>query len=440
MAAPYDALGPWVVAPADRTQPLCGHQRADVVVVGGGYTGLSTALCLREEGADVALLEADFAGSGASGRNAGHLTPTIGKDLPTLLRLFGRERAAALVRFADRAVEYTESQIEKLSIQCHYEPSGNLLAAVSEAQLPRLERAARVGAELGARLRFVAPDEARERGLPAAFLGGVLEECGGTLDPGRYVLGLRRAALAAGVRLYEASPVRRLERGPPARLHTARGTLRGEQVVLATNAWTPGLGFEPRAVLPLRVTLFETAPLSPRQREAVGWPGGEGIYTAHEQLESYRPTHRGSLVGGAKRVRYRFGSGLAPGHDPRVFRVLERAFRDRFPQLAGLPIERFWGGWIALPLDFLPWVGCSVGGGPVHYAFGYAGHGVAQATLAGRMLADAVLGREHPALAALARRPLRLPPEPLRWLLFRGLERSLAAVDAWTDRGLRRRA
>ena len=152
----------WYAASANRSLSfprLEGEISADVCIVGGGYTGLSTALALREEGVDVAVVEADFAGSGASGRNAGHLTPTIGKDLPTLLRLYGRERAAALARFADRAVEHTESLIEKLSIDCHYDPSGNLLAAVHEAQLPRLERSARVGAELGAQVRFVPPDE-----------------------------------------------------------------------------------------------------------------------------------------------------------------------------------------------------------------------------------------------------------------------------------------
>ncbi|MBW2372748.1 MAG: FAD-dependent oxidoreductase, partial [Deltaproteobacteria bacterium] len=104
---PYEEISPWVETPADLRDPLAENLRTDVVVIGGGYTGLSTALALRAHGAHVAVLEQDFAGSGASGRNAGHLSPTIGKDIPTLLRLFGRERAASLVRFADASVEHT---------------------------------------------------------------------------------------------------------------------------------------------------------------------------------------------------------------------------------------------------------------------------------------------------------------------------------------------
>src|SRR5690606_1960943 len=150
-----------------------------------GYTGLSTALALRSAGVDAVLLEADFAGAGASGRNAGHLTPTIGKDLPTLLRLFGRARAGALARFADAAVEHTERTMKAHAIECDYRPSGNLLAAVHPKQTAKLARAAEFGASLGARVRFVAEGEMRERGLPPAFLCGVLEECGGTLDPGK---------------------------------------------------------------------------------------------------------------------------------------------------------------------------------------------------------------------------------------------------------------
>ncbi|UCE86846.1 MAG: FAD-dependent oxidoreductase [Deltaproteobacteria bacterium] len=436
---PFEEISPWVQVPEDRCEALDGDRAADVVVIGAGYTGLSTALSLRAEGADVAVLEQDFAGAGASGRNAGHLTPTIGKDLPTLLRLFGRERAAALVRFADQAVEFTEALIEKHGIACDYVPSGNVLAAVHEKHERRLRRAADTAADLGGQVRFLSAAEMRERGLPASFHCGVLEERGGTLDPGRYVMGLRRAARDAGVRLFEGTRVLELSDTARVRVRSDRGSVTADVAVLATNAYTPALGWKRATVMPLRVALFETEPLDASQRAALGWRGREGIYTSHELLESYRLTAHGTLVGGAKVVRNAWGGALPRAYDPGAFRILERAFRERFPELGELPVRRFWGGWIGLTLDFLPVLGAAGSHHNVHYGIGYAGHGVAQATLMGAMLADRIRGREHSCEAALARSERSWPPEPVRWLASRLLNRALSIIDARTDRQVRRR-
>jgi glycine/D-amino acid oxidase-like deaminating enzyme len=436
--ATFHEVSPWIERPPDVTSPLQGDLQSDVVIVGGGCTGLSAALALRDEGADVVVLEREFAGSGASGRNAGHLTPTIGKDLPTVLRMFGRDRGAALLRFADEAVAYTESLIQKYGIECEYLPSGNIMAGVHPKQEGKLKRAAEAGAQLGSRVRFLPEGEMRERGLPPAFCSGVLEEKGGTLNPGLYVLGLRRAALAAGVRLYEQTAVEEIEDARPVRVFSKGGSVRAEKAIIATNAYTPGLGWKDRAVIPLRVSLFETEPLTEGDRAALGWPGREGIYTAHEALENYRLTAQGTLSGGSKVVRYAFGSKLAPGYDPTSFSSIESAFRERFPCLRAGSIAHFWGGWIALPLDFLPSVGVLGKERNVFYGLGYAGHGMAQASLAGRMLADLIQGREHRCLTALARRTRNWPPEPLRWLGFWALNGLIGGIDARTDRQIRR--
>ncbi len=437
MSFRFDEISPWIREPDDLQPPLEGDVEADVVVVGGGYTGLSTALNLRAQGVEVALLEQDFAGSGASGRNAGHLTPTIGKDIPTLLRRFGRERAGALVRFADTAVEHVEEVIRKHEIECEYDPSGNLLAGVHPKQESGLRKAAEAAASLGAGVRFLSPAEVRERRLPAAVQCGVLEERGGTLHPGRYVLGLRAAALAAGVRLFERSALTSLVAGPRVIARTGYGSVKADTAVLATNAYTRATGWKPRLVAPLRVSLFETEPLSAEQRAEVGWDGCEGIYTAHQVLESYRLTARGTIVGGSKCVRYRYGSQLPAAYDPDAFRAIESAFRARFPSLRALPVDSFWGGWIGLTLDFLPALGCEGRHRNVWYGVGFAGHGVAQATLMGALLSERVLGREHEAEKALQRRVLSWPPEPLRWLGARLLNGTLAALDRRTDRQIR---
>jgi len=434
---PFEEYSPWVATRPDPEPALAEDLRADVVVVGGGYTGLSAALGLRAEGADVVLLERDFAGFGASGRNAGHLTPTIGKDLPTLLRFFGAERASALVRFADTAVECTEEMMEKHQIDCSYARSGNILAGLHPKHEARLQRAAATAHELGARVRYLSGGELRERAVPPVFSCGILEECGGTLNPGQYVRGLRAAALRAGVRVFEGTPVDALEDGTPVVARTPQGSVKADAAVLATNAYTRSVGRLARMVAPLRVSLFETAPLDESSRASLGWHGREGIYTAHESLESYHFTARGTIVGGSKIVRYAFRSGLAPGYDPPAFEVITGAFRERFPELRDVEVARFWGGWIGMILDFLPALGSDGAQRNIHYGIGYCGHGVAQATLVGQMLAQRVLGRQHPCEAALVRRVLAWPPEPLRWAGARLIMGVLDLADARTDRQIR---
>jgi len=435
--ARFIETSPWIEAPADRQAPLAASTGADVVIVGGGYTGLATALSLRRQGADVVLLEEGFAGSGASGRNAGHLTPTIGKDLPSLLRFFGRERARALVRFADAAVDHTSEIIRKHEIECDYLASGNLLAGLHPKHEGRLRATAEAARGLGAEVRFLSSGELRERAIPPAFQCAVLEEKGGTLHPGRYVAGLRDAALRAGVRIFEDTRVQRLEDGATVRAHTEGGEVTAPHAVLATNAYTKSLGRRRRHVVPVRVSLFESEVIDDETARELGWSGREGIYTAHEILESYRLTARRTIVGGSKLVRYRYASELAPGHDPEAFRVIEGAFRERFPTLAHVPVAHFWGGWIGLTFDFLPQIGSEGAQQNIHYGVGFNGHGVAQATLVGSMLAQRCLGALHEYDAALERRLWAWPPEPLRWLASKLLTGALTMVDARTDRQIR---
>lgn len=435
---PFVEVSPWFDAGVAPQPALSADLTADVVIVGGGYTGLSAALALRSAGADVVVLEQGLAGSGASGRNAGHLTPTIGKDLPTTLRLFGRERASALVRFADAAVEHTEGVIEKLGIDCDYHPGGNIVAGVHSGHHRSLERAAGTARSLGSRVRFLDSGAMRDRGLPPAFVCGILEECGGTLNPGRYVAGLREAALRVGVKLFEGTRVSALEDGPRVRARAGGCSVTADHAVIATNAYTQQLGRLRGHVVPLRVSLFETGRLSEAELRTLGWQGREGIYTAHEALENYRLTAHGTLTGGSKVVRYRYGGELAPGWDPQAFDIIEAAFRERFPTLEEVRIASFWGGWIGFTLDLLPQVGVQGSHANVHFGVGFNGHGVAQATLVGEMIGARIMGKEHSHLGALERRLRAWPPEPLRWLVARLVNGALGLVDARTDRRARR--
>ncbi len=286
----------WMDGVTPAATPLAGDLTTDVAIVGGGFTGLSTAIALRAAGHSVVVLEADHVGHGASGRNAGHLTPVIGKDLPTLALLF-RRRARPLIELVELAIAHVERTIAEHAIDCAYEPVGNVLAAVHPKQHGMLDKAGKAAAALGLDAEMLEPDAMRARDLPATFTRGLLMRRGGILDPGRYVRGLRRIAEDAGAVIAERTPVARIEEGSPASVVTPHGVVRARTVVLATNAWTPALGWLRGAIARFHVYLFATAPLGAAERAAIGWRGREGIYTAHEILESYRLTAGHRIVG-----------------------------------------------------------------------------------------------------------------------------------------------
>ena len=428
----------WLKDPPTLQPPLVKDLRADVVVVGAGYCGLSTALELRSRGVDVVVLERDFAGSGASGRNAGYLAGGMGLEFDLIIRRLGQVQAAAIVAFYDTAVRYVEQLFSRHQIDCDYDSTGLISSNIHPSQEARLRHQVETGRALGAEARFLPHSEMRQRGIPPAFLCGALSEIGGTLDPGKYALGLRRAAIEAGVQIFEGSPVVGIEEGEPVRVRTLTGSVTADACVLATNAYTPALGHLKRKVIPIRVSAIETEPLSGEQREALGWPNREGLITAHYLLESHRVTRRNTLVVTTKRINYLFGSRVAEGPHTTVHRILEQLIRDRLPMLTDVQVADRWSGWITFSGDTVPVIGAEGGHRNIFYASGCSGHGVGTQSLMGALLAERVQGREHELESALRRKVPTLPPEPLRWVACKLLLSAANAADAWTDRKARR--
>lgn len=433
------SVSPWLASIEETAPALAGDIDVDVVIIGGGYTGLCSALALREEGARVAVLEAGFCGFGASGRNAGHLTPTIGKDLATLQALFRRDTVERMVHLAETAISEVEDLIQRHAIACDYEPVGNVVAAVHPKQFRAIDRAAAAAQAFGLPGEVLEEAEMRRRGLPAAFVRGYHERHGGVLDPGRYVRGLRRAALERGVALFEGTAVTVIEDGDRPAALTRGGRAVGRHLVVAVNGYGHDLLLPrpiPARVMPIYVQLLQTAPLTDAQLARVGWRGREGVYTAHEVLESWRLTGDNRIVGGSKHIRYGYGGGVLPDRDASVTIRLEATLRRRFPELAEVEVSSVWGGRIALALDFLPAVGRTGRSGNILYSLSYAGHGLAMASYAGRMVADLVARRDGPGSALWNRRGVPIPPEPLRWLVFRALNGFFEGIDRRVDRAI----
>eukprot|EP00439_Symbiodinium_sp_Y106_P088643 s1_g1179.t1 len=433
----FEPFSIWADKPQNQKAPLTGNVRADVVIVGGGFTGLSAALTHWEQGRDVVLLEAEFCGAGASGRNAGHLTPTVGRDIVYCLKAFGREKGAALARFSDEAVRHVENLIERYGIECDYEPVGNFIAGVHPSQRDQLVRAAEVANTAGVEMTFVPEEEMRQTGLPSRFPFGIRENVGGVLNPGKLAQGLRRVALEAGIRIFENSPVRQIEEETPAIVWTDQGSVTADQVLMATNAYTvPSLKRMKQKLFPVRVSQFRSEPLNGDQLERLGWRSRAGIYTAHESLENYRLTADNRITGGSKFIQYGYGSRLPDGYQPDTFQKYDDLFRVRFPELPDVAIDRFWGGWICMTLDFLPFCGVTGRHKNIHYSLGYNGHGIAHANRLGRSVALDMCGEAQDELTLFDRRVFPLPPEPLRWLGVKGLHYATTRGDKKIDREL----
>jgi len=435
----FRTIGGWLEQPRDLQPRLEGDVSADAVVVGAGFAGLSTALELAAQGAKVVVLEREFAGFGASGRNAGYLVGGQGLEYDLFLKRVGREQAARIVGFYDQGVPYVERKLAEHAIDCDYRASGVIRAGVHPSQEKKLRKSMELGIELGSPAQYLDHAAMRARGIPPAFLFGAYYPSGGTLDPGKYVTGLRSAALRAGVKLYENTALLSYSAGRLVTVRTAGGSATAPFLVFATNAYTPQLGLLRNKVAPMRVSAIETEVLSAAQRASLGWPGEEGIVTPHWTMESHRLTARNTLVVTTKRLNYVYGSKTPNVPDEAAYRSLGEALRERFPTLQGLGIKSCWSGYVSLAYDALPVVGDTGEQRNVLYSAGCSGHGVGTQSLVGQLLADRVRGIEHPLLSALRHKTPPTLPEPLQWCAIKSALAAANMLDAHVNQKTRKR-
>jgi glycine/D-amino acid oxidase-like deaminating enzyme len=430
----YSAFSGWAERPTDFAPVLEGELRCDVAVVGGGYVGMAAALRLARRGADVVVLESGFCGQGATSRNAGYLSNALAGD-PELLNALYSRRLPDLLRYADSAAHFTEALIGRLEIDCDYEPTGNVIAAVSTGQLRRMKRGARLLQKAGADAEFV---EGHDFGLPEAFLGGIFERGGGLMNPAKCALGLRDTLLGSGARVFERTTVRAVEPdGAGVVVTVPAGRVRADRVLLATNAYSRDLTIAPkRLATPIWTSLVETEPIEPDRLAAAGWTRRIGIVTPHMILENYRPTSRGTILFGTRRLRTARGALGVREPDASVVADLLRGFHERFPSLRDVAPRQAWGGWIAMTPSLLPVAGEATRN--VFYAIGCNGHGLAQSPYLGTLLADRLAGDEpHDDLRAVWRSRPRFAPSPI----FSPPALSMVwAIDRISDRCARRRA
>jgi glycine/D-amino acid oxidase-like deaminating enzyme len=383
--------------------PLVGTGRADVCVVGGGFTGLSAALHLAEAGADVALLDAGEPGYGASGRNGGQVIPGLKLDPDAIEAWLGPDRGARVVELVGGAADFVFALVRRHAIACEARQAGWIKAAHTAAALRAATRTAREWARRGAPVEELDRRRIGELIGSEAYQGGFVDHRAGVVQPLSYARGLAGAALKAGVRIHGGTLATGLRRdGPHWVVSTPGGAVRAGQVVLGTNGYTDLAGRDapwPRlaeTVIPVHSYLVATRPLPEDLRRAI-LPKGQAVSDSHRLLRYFRMDGAGRLVMGG-RGKFRDSS------DPADYRAVMATVSALYPQLGAPEWEFVWGGRVALTLDHLPHLHELAPG--VHAALGYNGRGVAMATVLGKCLADRVQGAGDGVFPATPLRPV----------------------------------
>jgi glycine/D-amino acid oxidase-like deaminating enzyme len=422
----HTRLGYWIeeAGKAEPRAPLAGDREADVLVVGGGYTGMWTAWYARqlEPEARVVLLEAEpVCGRGPSGRNGGFCN-AMWFSLATMRDRWGAEAALATAHAAQEAVERIRSFCDKQEIDAWFRPAGYVQVSTAPAHDDAWRDAVEACRELGVpeMLRRLSEDEVAARCKSPAFRTGAVSPTSATIQPARLALGLRESLLAAGVEIYESSPVRSFrEGGDGIEARTAAGSVRAARGVLAIGSAAKGH----RGPLRDRLTVASshivlTEPV-PDVLEEIGWTGGDCITDSRSLVHYFRTTPDGRIAFGWGGGRIAMGArtkGRAEV-DPAVTAAAIQHLYDYFPQLRGRRITHAWGGPIDASPTHLPAVH-SLAHGRAWAAAGYTGNGVGPSNMVGRSLASLALARDdvHASLAFVDTKPPRLPREPFHWI------------------------
>jgi glycine/D-amino acid oxidase-like deaminating enzyme len=406
---------------------FAGRATADLVVVGGGYLGLWTALLAvrRNPGARVILLEAQQIGWAASGRNGGFCESSLTHGAEN-----GRRRWPAeydqLARLGQENLDGLISDVAELGIDAQLEQVGSLAVATEPHQLDWLTET-----DGG---RVLDGTQVRSLVHSPTYLGAVHAPDEGVLvHPARLAAGLAAAAARLGVTVFEHSPVTCVQPGPhggPVLVETAAGSIRAAQVALATNVFPSLLGRNRLMTVPVYDYVLATEPLSPAQLDSIGWAGREGISDLGNQFHYYRRTADDRIVFGGYDAVYRPSVRVSYEERPATYRRLASHLLTTFPQLAGVQIAHRWAGAIDTCTQFCAFHGLAHGG-RVAYSAGFTGLGVGATRFAAQVMLDRLAGEvtERTELEMVRRRPLPFPPEPLASIGIEATRWSLDQAD-----------
>jgi glycine/D-amino acid oxidase-like deaminating enzyme len=413
---------------------LPGDLAVDVAIAGAGLTGLWTAyyLAAAQPSLRIAVCEAEIAGFGASGRNGGWCSALFPASLGKLTRMAGRDAAVAMYRAMQATVDEVGRVAAAENIDCHWAKGGTVTLARSAVQLERAKAEVEEmrGYGFGEEdVTLLTETEARGRIGASGVLGGIYTPHCAAIHPARLVRGLAQVVRARGVKVFERTPVTEIA---PRKLVTTRGTVTADYVIRATEGYTPALPGLHRAVIPVYSLMIATEPLPGSAWAALGLDDRPTFTDGRHLLIYGQRTADGRFAFGGRGAPYHLGSAVRPSFDrvPAVFAALRRTLGELFPALGNVKVTHSWGGPLGIPRDWCASAGLDRATG-LGWAGGYVGDGVATTNLAGRTLADLVLGTDSDLtrLPWVNHRSRPWETEPLRWL---GINAGLRTMS-WAD-------
>ena len=418
---------------------LTSDRAVDVAIVGAGYTGLWTAyhLLKSDPALDVAVIEMETVGFGASGRNGGWCSALFAASHDKIASKYGVDAALAMRRAMIGAVDEVGATCAEERIDCDFHKGGMLVFATSPAHVGRVRSYVEGAGSNGEDYEWLEPDRASRRIALSGNHGAVYSPHCARLHPAKLAKGLANVVESMGARIFEHTAAMRIERG---RVITSEASLRAPVVVRATEGYTARLPGLRRRLVPLYSLMIATEPLPGSFWESVGWEGRETLTDGRHLLIYAQRTADDRIALGGRGAPYHFGSRVKPDFDsePEVFEALRRVLVQLFPAAAGAAVTHRWGGPLGAPRDWFSSVGLDRDEG-LAWAGGYVGDGVSTTNLAGRTLADLILERdtELTRLPWVGHRSRGWEPEPLRWMGINLALRALASADAREERKLR---
>ncbi|WP_433404242.1 NAD(P)/FAD-dependent oxidoreductase [Streptomyces sp. CA-146814] len=416
---------------------LTGDEHADLLVIGGGYSGLWTALIAKERdpGRDVVLIEGHEVGWAASGRNGGFCAASLTHGLANGVERWPDE-IAKLEELGERNLDAIEAAVARYGIDCEFERTGEIDVATEPHQLEELREWHEEIVKLGITgVDFLDRDALRAEVDSPTFLGGLWDRNGvAMLHPAKLAWGLKRACQELGVRIYESTRGLDLVRsGEGMAVRTPYGRIFARRVALGTNIF-PSLV---KRVRPYTVPVYDyalmTEPLTPEQLESIGWKGRQGLGDSANQFHYFRLSADNRILWGGYDAIYPYGGRLSADLDqrPETFLKLAEQFFDCFPQLSGVKFSHAWGGAIDTCSRFTAFFG-TAHQGRVAYAAGYTGLGVGSTRFGADVMLDLLAGEEteRTRLDMVRSKPMPFPPEPFAWAGIEITKRSLAHADA----------